>query len=385
MATRDPASEIAEKNFKMSTGQLRPAPSPAWLFLPPPHAGSGVGGQQEQLHKQRHRQGGGRGVRCCPSGSPAPHAGAHGHFPGRIYTRVLHLGMISSSQDGGGKLGSVEKGEGSCRLGVCVRARVWSKCQDVVLGLQMEGWLLGKEVRLEEEPAVRDVGDLPAVCKLELGLQLGLARLQSRPMALSFFLQPRCAPCRIVAFRSRREPAPRHQECRVLATGPPGQALRWLWRKLLHVKCQPLDFDSSQLRAARISQTAPEAPGLKPAGFLEQLCPVSLQSPHLATCPATSRLPQKEGGCGCGGSAAEPTPHVGTFCLGRMGVTPAPCGLPPPPPRGCQEEGRLKRTLNAKCPAEILLALISETFPSSRHFCCPRNAIPALLRACGPL
>lgn len=70
-------------------------------------------------------------MRCCPSGSPAPHAGAHGHFPGRIYTRVLHLGMISSSQDGGGKLGSVEKGEGSCRLGVCVRARVWSKCQDV--------------------------------------------------------------------------------------------------------------------------------------------------------------------------------------------------------------------------------------------------------------
>ena len=54
-------------------------------------------------------------------------------------------------------------------------------------------------------------------------------------------------------------------------------------RKLLHVKCQPLDFDSSQLRAAGISQTAPEAPGLKPAGFLEQLCPVSAQSPELAT------------------------------------------------------------------------------------------------------
>lgn len=50
-----------------------------------------------------------------------------------------------------------------------------------------------------------------------------------------------------------------------------------------------------------------------------------------APSPSTSRLPQKEGGFGCGASAAELTPHVGTFCLGSVGGTPAPSG---PAPKG---------------------------------------------------
>ena len=64
-------------------------------------------------------------------------------------------------------------------------------------------------------------------------------------------------------------------------------------RKLLHVKCQPLDFNSSQLRAAGISQTALEAPGLNPAGFLEQMCALCLHRAQNwplggSPCPPTS-------------------------------------------------------------------------------------------------
>lgn len=60
-------------------------------------------------------------------------------------------------------------------------------------------------------------------------------------------------------------------------------------RKLLHVKCQPLDFDSSwlrssQLRAGRIAQTAPAAPGLKP-GWLP-----GKPMPRVCAVPRTGHL-----------------------------------------------------------------------------------------------
>lgn len=84
--------------------------------------------------------------------------------------------------------------------------------------------------------------------------------------------------------------------------------------------------------------------------------------------------------------SSEPTPHVGTFSLGLVGVTPARCGLPPAPAQGMPGGGEDAEDPERQVPgSEILLALISERFPSSRHSCCPRNAIPALLRARGPL
>lgn len=52
--------------------------------------------------------------------------------------------------------------------------------------------------------------------------------------------------------------------------------------KLLHVKCQPLDFDSSELCAARTSQTAPAAPASSPPAFLEKPLPVSVRCPGSA-------------------------------------------------------------------------------------------------------
>lgn len=53
--------------------------------------------------------------------------------------------------------------------------------------------------------------------------------------------------------------------------------------KLLHVKCQPLDFDSSQGRPPGISQIAPVAPGRWPAQLPGGATPVAVWHSGLAT------------------------------------------------------------------------------------------------------
>lgn len=47
-------------------------------------------------------------------------------------------------------------------------------------------------------------------------------------------------------------------------------------RKLLHVKCEPLDFDSSQRRTAGASQIAPVALGLQPAQLPGEAIPAAV-------------------------------------------------------------------------------------------------------------
>lgn len=54
-------------------------------------------------------------------------------------------------------------------------------------------------------------------------------------------------------------------------------------RKLLHVKCEPLDFDSSQRHTAGISQIAPVALGLQPAQLPGEAIPVAVWYSGLAT------------------------------------------------------------------------------------------------------